>query len=126
MVIVQSRSRRSSTGGRYHSARKKRKFEIGRSPSLTKVDETRSKKIVTKGKSVKVRLLKANVANLFDPKAKTFSKVKIVTVVENPANRHYIRRNIMTKGCIIQTEKGNARVTSRPGQDGTVNAILVK
>ena len=82
MVIVQSKSKRSSTGGRYRSARKKRKFEIGRSPSLTKVDETRSKKIVTKGKGVKTRLLKANVANLFDPKTKTYSKVKIASLRE--------------------------------------------
>ena len=46
-------------------------------------------------------------------------------VVENPANRHYIRRNILTRGTIIKTEKGNARITSRPGQDGVVNAVLI-
>ena len=25
----------------------------------------------------------------------------------------------------VETEKGKARVTSRPGQDGTVNAVLI-
>ena len=46
-------------------------------------------------------------------------------VVENPANRHFVRRNIMTKGTVIETEKGKARITSRPGQDGTINAVLI-
>ena len=31
----------------------------------------------------------------------------------------------MTKGTIVQTEAGSARITSRPGQDGVVNAILI-
>ncbi|MEK6848627.1 MAG: 30S ribosomal protein S8e, partial [Nanoarchaeota archaeon] len=42
-----------------------------------------------------------------------------------PANRHFIRRNIMTKGSVIDTELGKARITSRPGQDGVVNAVLI-
>ncbi|RLF82243.1 30S ribosomal protein S8e, partial [Thermococci archaeon] len=53
-------------------------------------------------------------------------KVKIISVVENPANRQYVRRNIVTKGAIVQTEIGKALVTSRPGQDGIVNAVLLK
>jgi small subunit ribosomal protein S8e len=46
--------------------------------------------------------------------------------VENPANPHYVRRNIITKGAVIKTELGNAKVTSRPGQDGVVNAALIE
>ncbi|MEK6949175.1 MAG: 30S ribosomal protein S8e, partial [Nanoarchaeota archaeon] len=49
----------------------------------------------------------------------------IKTISGNPANRHFVRRNIMTKGAIIETEKGKARITSRPGQDGAVNAVLI-
>ena len=52
--------------------------------------------------------------------------MKIISVVENPANRQYVRRNIVTKGAIVQTEIGKALVTSRPGQDGIVNAVLLK
>ncbi len=47
-------------------------------------------------------------------------------MVENPANPNYVQRNIITKGAIIKTSAGNAKVTSRPGQDGTINAVLVK
>jgi SSU ribosomal protein S8E len=47
-------------------------------------------------------------------------------VLETPANREYARRGIIVKGAIIQTEMGKAVVTSRPGQDGAVNALLLK
>jgi small subunit ribosomal protein S8e len=33
---------------------------------------------------------------------------------------------IVTKGCIVETELGKAKVTSRPSQHGIVNAILVE
>jgi len=47
-------------------------------------------------------------------------------VLENPANRHFVRRNILTKGTIIETVKGKAKITGRPGQEGMVNAVLIK
>ena len=78
-----------------------------------------------KGGSQKIRLLDINKANLFDSKTKAYSVVTIKSVVENKASSHFIRRNIMTKGAIIITEKGKAVITSRPGQDGVVNAVLI-
>ena len=77
------------------------------------------------GNNQKARLLSTETANLFDPKTKKYEQVKIKTITDNPANRHFVRRNIMTKGSIIDTERGKARITSRPGQDGTVNAVLI-
>ena len=43
----------------------------------------------------------------------------------NSANPNYVRRNIITKGAIVETPEGNAKVTSRPGQDGVINGILI-
>jgi small subunit ribosomal protein S8e len=63
-------------------------------------------------------------ANISDPSGKT-QKVEILRVVKNPANVGYDRRGVITKGTIIETPLGTARVTSRPGQDGIVNANLV-
>ena len=125
MVVIQSRSKRKPTGGRYHSARGKRRYEMGRLPALTKIGKTKNKQVKTKGGNKKIKLLTSETANLLDPKTKTYTQAKISTVVETPANRHFARRNIITKGTIIQTDKGKAKVTSRPGQDGIVNAILV-
>ncbi|PIN78241.1 30S ribosomal protein S8e [Candidatus Woesearchaeota archaeon CG10_big_fil_rev_8_21_14_0_10_33_12] len=125
MVISQRRSKRTSTSSRYKKNRTKRLFEQGRVPSLTKVDERKLKIIRTKGGNHKQVLLNENIANLLDKKTKKYSKVKIVSVVETPSNRHFVRRNIMTKGSFIQTEKGKAVITNRPGQEGTINAVLV-
>jgi small subunit ribosomal protein S8e len=33
---------------------------------------------------------------------------------------------VLTKGAIIDTELGQARVISRPAQDGIINAVLMK
>ncbi|NIQ06207.1 MAG: 30S ribosomal protein S8e, partial [Candidatus Korarchaeota archaeon] len=59
-----------------------------------------------------------------DPKSGKTEKVEIKSVIENPANADYDRRGVITKGAIIETSKGNARVTSRPGQHGVINAVL--
>lgn len=71
-------------------------------------------------------LLSEEQASLADPNTKKVFPSKILSVKENPANPHYVRRNIITKGAIIETEAGLARVTSRPGQDGIIQAVLLK
>ncbi|HLF54678.1 MAG TPA: 30S ribosomal protein S8e [Candidatus Nanoarchaeia archaeon] len=126
MVVVQrGRTSRKPTGGRYKIARGKRKFETGRQPVHTKIGEQKITVLKTKSNSIKMKVLVAKTANVLDPKTKKFTKSVIKTVEECPANRHFVRRNIIVKGTIITTEAGKARVTSRPGQDGTVNAVLV-
>ena len=125
MVIVHSRSKRKVTGGLYKPARGKRKYETGREPAFTKLGQTKAKIQRTKGGNFKIKLLRAELANVSDPKSKTVKKVKITGVLENPANPNYVRRNIITKGTIINTELGKARVTSRPGQHGVINAVLI-
>jgi len=39
---------------------------------------------------------------------------------------HYTRMNVITKGCIVNTEIGRVKVTSRPTQHGVVNGILIE
>jgi small subunit ribosomal protein S8e len=106
--------------------RKKRRFEIGAEPSFTLIGEERLQMIRTRGGNEKVRMLKARFANVVDPGTNKIAKSKIVTVKKNAANPNYVQRNIINKGAMIQTEMGLAKVTSRPGQDGVVNAVLVK
>ena len=126
MAISQHKSKQSPSGAKYHAFRKKKQFELGNNPTSTKIGDTKNKTSRNLGGSHKTKLLSANTVNLFDNSTGKSSKVKILNVVGNPANRYFVRRNIITKGCIIETEKGKARVTSRPGQEGTVNAMLVK
>ena len=125
MALSQARPRRKQTGARYKDYRKKRQHELGREPSFSKLGKKRVQVIRTMGANRKLRLLSADTANLFDPKLKSYKQVKIKTITDNPANRHFIRRNIMTKGAVVDTELGKAKITSRPGQDGIVNAVLI-
>ncbi|MBW2967093.1 30S ribosomal protein S8e [Candidatus Woesearchaeota archaeon] len=125
MAISQHKAKRSPSGSRYTAWRKKKQFELGSTPTLTKLAESRKKRSRTMGGNAKRRLLSVDTANLLDPKTGKSTKVKIKTVVENPANRYFVRRNILTKGSIVETEKGKAKITSRPGQEGTVNAVLI-
>ncbi len=126
MAISQARSNRKETGSRYKAHKKESQYELGRTPSYTRLEKRRIKSVRTMGKNKKMKLLSTDLANVYDPKAKKYEKIKIKTIVETPANSQFTRRNIMTKGCVIETEKGKAKVTSRPGQDGTVNAVFVQ
>ena len=126
MVIVQNRSKRKPTGGRYKKLyRAKRNFETGLAPMHTTLNERKSMKKRTLGADSKEKLLSCNKANVYDPVSKKYKVVTIKNIVDNPANRHFVRQNVMTKGAIIETEVGKARITSRPGQNGSVNAVLV-
>ena len=125
MALSQAKAERKDTGGRYVAYRKKRLNELGREPSFTKLSKKKVQTIRAMGGIRKSRLLSTDTANLYDPKTKLYKQVKIKTITDNPANRHFIRRNIMTKGSVIDTELGKARITSRPGQEGVVNAVLI-
>jgi len=122
----QGESVRKVTGGRRRPAAMKRRAEIGLAPADTHIGENRAKVLRTYGGNDKVRALRANVANVTNPKDGVTKKVKIETVEKNTANPNYVRRNLLTKGAVIKTELGSARITSRPGQDGIINAILVE
>lgn len=125
MSLTQRRPKRKQTGSRYKKDRRKKLFERADHPTHTKIDERKAKSVRTQGGNKKVKILRTKVANVVGKDKKCF-KVEIKTVLENPANSQFVRRNIITKGCIIETDKGKARVTSRPGQDGTVNAVLIE
>lgn len=128
MAIWQAESQRKPSGGRLIPAHKKRKFEIGRETQAATLGEVKRKKVRTRGAHTRVRVITSNVVQVTDPKTGKTRKADIVPpgVVNNPANQHYVRRNIITKGAVVKTSLGLARITSRPGQDGTLNAVLVE
>jgi small subunit ribosomal protein S8e len=122
----QGHSRRKVTGGKIIAARGKRKFEMGRESADTRISEVKRKNVSTMGGNRKVRLLQCNTANVTNLKDGKTVTAAIETVIDNTANKHYVRRNILTKGSIIRTAVGTAKITSRPGQDGVVNAVLIE
>jgi len=126
MALWQGKSRRSDSGRRIRYARGKRKFEIGRETHLTALGAPTIKPIRTRGNQRKNSAKTINIAYVVDSATKKTSKTEITSVIDNPANMNYIRRNIINKGAVIDTPLGKARVTSRPGQTGVINAILIK
>ncbi len=125
MALWQGKSRRKPSGGRLIRHRGKRRFEIGRETQVPTIGEEKRTVDRIRGGNQRTRVVRAKVANVTDTSDGATEQAEIESVVENPANIHYVRRNLITKGAILQTEKGRARVTSRPGQDGVINAVLL-
>ncbi len=124
MTIWHGEKGKKNTGGKINLHRKKRKYELGSFPVHTKIGSEIRRLVNTKGGGFKIKVSSAEFANVLDPNTKTVKKVKILDVIQNPANPHFVRRKIVTKGALIKTEIGNARITSRPSQDGVVSAVL--
>jgi len=115
--------KKKPSGGRKKAYRTKRRYEKGSFPTETTLGEPKQKTNRTRGGNTKTRLPSTNVANVSDNSGKT-QKTEITRVIRNPANVDYDRRGVITKGTIIETPLGQAKVTSRPGQNGIVNATL--
>ena len=93
MALWQGESRRSKTGRRIRYSRGKRKFEIGREAHLTTIGNIRIKKVRTLGRNQKIRAKTLDYAFIIDKKTNKTTKSKINSVIGNPANINYIRRN---------------------------------
>ena len=120
----QGRSLRKRTGGRRRPFRNKRKYELGHESTETQVGDVELKAVNSRGGTTKVRAITTNVASVAD--GDEVVQAEIDNVAENPSNPNYARRNIITKGAVLETSEGRVRVTSRPGQDGQVNGVLVE
>lgn len=114
----------SGTGGSRGKYSDKRLSQVGGVFAATKIaaKERRQNRRIRGGKT-KVKLKAATYANIVK-EGKTV-KAKMIKVLESH-NPEYIRQNIITKGAVVETEIGKARITNRIGQDGIVNAVLVK
>jgi len=113
------------TGGRRHPLRIRRKYETDRYPNEpnTGAQITITRRV--RGNNNKTALKSIDFVNLATGDAKV-KKTKILKVLDNTTNNDYKRRGIITKGAILETQDGKCKVVSKPGQNGIVNAILLK
>jgi len=113
------------TGGRRVPLRIRRKYETDRYPNepVNGAQVTVTRRV--RGDNKKTALKTIDFVNLATGEAKV-KKTKIIKVLENATNNDYKRRGIITKGAILETAEGKCRVVSKPGQNGIVNAILLK
>jgi small subunit ribosomal protein S8e len=117
---------RKFTGGRIIPNRIRRKSEIDRYPNEAVSGPTKNIIRRVRGNNIKIAFKTTDYANITDQDNKKTQKLKIIRVTKNPANKDYERRGVITKGALLETDIGIAKVISRPGQDGIVNAVLVK
>lgn len=122
---VENLRRSKITGGRRRPPRTRRKYELDRYGVETLAGTQLTVTRRARGGHTKSSLKTTDFVNLSIPGSKV-KRVKILKVLENSANSDYQRRGVICRGAILETEDGKCKVVSRPGQDGAVNAILIK
>jgi len=125
MARSQARSKRKYTGKKYKHFRKKRKRELERPTIDSEMGQEKKKKQRVMGGNFKLKLFATQFINVTDPSTNKTQKVRILRFEENLASKDLNRRHILTKGAVVETELGNAKITSRPGQHGVLNGVLV-
>ncbi|MBT6972036.1 MAG: 30S ribosomal protein S8e [Euryarchaeota archaeon] len=118
-------SRRKPTGGRRVQARSKRSTEISSEKQFALIGDVKRKIYRKTGGNILVRVLSADKVSVNDPKTGKTKVATIKTVVESPSDPNYVRRNILTKSAVVDTDMGQVRITSRPGHDGVINGVLL-
>lgn len=124
---IESFGGKKYTGGRLIPSRMRRKSEIDRYPHEPVLGK--DNKIVVRrvrGGTLKLSIKNTEFIIVNDIHNKKTIKTKIIRVLENSANKDYERRGVLSKGALVETELGIVRVVSRPGQHGSMNAILTK
>ncbi|OBA22668.1 ribosomal protein S8e [Metschnikowia bicuspidata var. bicuspidata NRRL YB-4993] len=99
-----SRHKRSATGAKRAQFRKKRKFELGRQPAMTKIGGKRIHTVRTRGGNKKFRALRVETGNFSWASEGVARKTRIATVVYHPSNNELVRTNTLTKSAIVQVD----------------------
>ena len=123
---LENLAKRKPSGGRRVASRSRRSFEIDRYPNEASLGTNTTVTRRTRGNDIKASLKTAETVNVTNPASRRTTKLLIKNVIKNPANKDYERRGVISKGALLETDQGTARVVSRPGQDGSVNAVLVQ
>jgi small subunit ribosomal protein S8e len=107
--------------------RGKRRTEVASEEQYAYIGEHDARKNYRKrAGSQTVRMLSVNQVNVSMPKDGKTVRATVTNVIGNDADPNYVRRNIVTKGAIIETDVGQVRVTSRPGMHGVVSGVLIE
>lgn len=99
-----SRHKRSHTGAMRAQYRKKRKFELGRQPAMTKIGAKRIHEVRTRGGNKKYRALRLEAGNFSWGTEGVSRKARVISVVYHPSNNELVRTNTLTKSAIVQID----------------------
>ena len=99
-----SRHKRRATGGRKANLKKKRLYESGRPPSMTKLGNKRVKEIRVRGGNSKFRAMRLEAGNFSWGSEVCTRKARIIDVVYNASNNELVRTKTLVKNSIIAIE----------------------
>ena len=103
-IARDSRHKHRATGGKRNIHQKKRKFEMGRPPSMTKMGVKRVRLVRCRGGNTKVRALRLDTGNFSWGSENCTRKSKIMDVVYNASNNELVRTKTLVKNCIVQVD----------------------
>ncbi len=124
-LLIAVYAKENSQAAKNELTASKKKYEAGGYPAETILGEPRTQDHQWHGRNLQNQSLADKFASVTDPKSGKTEKTEITRVVKNGANVDYNRRGVITKGAEIETALGLAKVTSRPGSDGVINAVLI-
>jgi len=99
-----SRHKRSASGARRAHYRKKRKFELGRQPAMTKLGAKRIHEVRVRGGNTKYRAMRLDSGNFAWGSEHATRKTRVIDVVYNASNNELLRTKTLVKGAIIQVD----------------------
>jgi len=97
--------KKRATGGKKKVWRKKRKYELGRQPSMTKLSSNKTvRRVRVRGGNVKWRALRLDTGNFSWGSEAVTRKTRILDVVYNASNNELVRTQTLVKSAIIQVD----------------------
>jgi small subunit ribosomal protein S8e len=97
--------KRRATGGKQKAWRKKRKYEMGRQPAMTKLSSNVCvRRVRVRGGNSKFRALRLDHGNFSWGSEAVTRKVRILDVSYNASNNELVRTQTLVKGAIIQVD----------------------
>merc|ERR1719205_482186 len=96
-----SRHKRRATGGRMPIHKKKRKFEMGRVPTMTKLGARKTINVRGRGNNIKRRALRIDQGNFSWGSECTSAKTRVLDTVYNATNNELVRTKTLVKNTIV-------------------------
>lgn len=104
-ITRDSRHKRAASGARRAHYRKKRKFELGRQPAMTKLDSSkRIHEVRTRGGNVKYRALRLDSGNFAWGSESVTRKTRLIQVRYNATNNELLRTQTLVKGAVVDID----------------------
>uniref|UniRef100_A0A0D6R950 40S ribosomal protein S8 n=1 Tax=Araucaria cunninghamii TaxID=56994 RepID=A0A0D6R950_ARACU len=106
-----SMHKRRATGGKKKQWRKKRKYELGRQPAMTKLSSNKTvRRVRVRGGNVKWRALRLDTGNYSWGSEAVTRKSRILDVVYNASNNELVRTQTLVKSAIVQVDAAPFRI----------------